>query len=124
MTCIDERLLQKYIDGECHEKERSEVKLHLLDCSACAMKYKERQRLSSGIKQAINTLNSENIEIPVFKNKNPISPKRNIKLIIYSLSAACILLFVLFFVDKNYLIGIMWIATTLLWSIQFASLFA
>lgn len=101
MICIDEQLLQKYIDGECTENEKRMVKQHLSDCPACAQKYDERQRFSSGIKQAINNLNSENIEIPTFKNRNTISPKKNIKLIIYSLSAACILFFVLFFVDKK-----------------------
>jgi predicted anti-sigma-YlaC factor YlaD len=101
MICIDEQLLQKYIDGECQEKERTVVKLHLLDCPACTQKYEERQKLSEGIKGAINTLNIERIEIPIFKNKDTISPRKNIKLIIYSLSAACILLFVLFLVDKK-----------------------
>jgi predicted anti-sigma-YlaC factor YlaD len=101
MICSNEQLLQKYIDGECTEFERTEVKLHLLDCPACARKYGERQRLSSDIKRAINTLNIENIEIPAFKNKKAISPKRNVKLFIYSLSAACILVFVLLLVDKK-----------------------
>ena len=101
MICIDEQLLQKYIDGECIENEKMVVKQHLSDCPACAKIYAERQRLLLGIKQAINNLNSKNIKIPVFKNRDTIYPKKNFKLIIYSLSAACILLFVLFIVDKK-----------------------
>ncbi|HEY3371474.1 MAG TPA: zf-HC2 domain-containing protein [Prolixibacteraceae bacterium] len=101
MNCIEKQLLQKYIDDECTENERTLATQHLSDCPKCTQQYAEMKKLSDVIKRAINTLNIENIEIPVFKNKNTTAPKRNIKLIIYSLSAACILLFVLFFVDKK-----------------------
>jgi predicted anti-sigma-YlaC factor YlaD len=100
MNCIDEQLLQKYIDGECIENEKTVVKQHLSSCPECAQKHDERGGLSIQIKQAINSLSIENIEIPALKNTNTTSVK-NIKLIIYSLSAACIIAFVLFFVDKK-----------------------
>lgn len=101
MNCIDEQLLQKYIDGECTENEKTLVKQHLSDCTICAHALAEKEELSVEIKWAINSLTNGNVEIPAFKNTNPISKGKNLKLIIYSLSAACILLFILFFVDKK-----------------------
>jgi len=101
MNCIEEQLLQKYIDGECTENETTVVKQHLTYCPVCEQKYAEMELLSAGIKRAINSITIEKTEIPAFKNTNIRSSKKNLKLIIYSLSAACILLFALFFVDKK-----------------------
>ena len=102
MNCIDEQLLQKYIDGECTEIEIAEVKQHLSICHTCTQNLAEREKLSVGIKNALNALTVEEIEIPEFRNINKRSLNRNINLLIYSLSAACILLFVLFIVDKDF----------------------
>lgn len=101
MTCIDEQLLQKYIDGECTENETAAVKQHLSSCLACHQKHSEMEKLSAGIKRAINSLSIENIEIPAFKKTAARPLGRNLKFILYSLAAACILLFVLFLVDKK-----------------------
>lgn len=101
MNCIEEQLLQKYIDGECTENEAAAVKQHLTYCPVCEQKYTEMELLSTGIRQSINSLIREKTEIPAFKNTNSRSSKKNLKLIIYSLSAACILLFALFIVDKK-----------------------
>ena len=100
MNCIDEQLMQKYIDGECTENEKTMVKQHLAGCSLCSRKQAEMEKLSFVIKQSINSLAVENIEIPAFKIKKTTS-RKNLKIILYSLSAACILVFVLFLVDKK-----------------------
>jgi len=101
MNCIDEQLLQKYIDGECTELEITEVKQHLSVCPACTRRLAEGEKLSAEIKRALNFLTIDEIEIPAFRNIKTRSVNRNINLIIYSLSAACILLFVLFIVDNE-----------------------
>lgn len=101
MNCIDEQLLQKYIDGECTENEKIVVNQHLSSCLVCSRKHDEREKVSVEIKQAISSLTIEYIEIPAFQNANITHTRKNLKLIIYSLSAACILLFVLFVVDKR-----------------------
>ena len=101
MTCIDEYLLQKYIDSECADNEMAEVKQHLSGCPECTCKLLEREKLSAGIKGAISSLTIENIDIPRFRKSKISSSKKNIILIIYSLSAACILLFVLFSVNEK-----------------------
>ena len=101
MNCIDNQLLQKYIDGECSENEKAAVKQHLSVCLVCAQKHAEMEKLSAGIKRAINFLTVENIEIPAFKNTAARPVNRNLIPILYTLAAACILLFVLFIVDKK-----------------------
>lgn len=101
MNCIDEQLLQKYIDGECTDSEMTELKQHLAICPACTQNLDEREKLSVGIKRALHSLKAEEIGIPVFKNRNKRLINRNVNLIIYSLSAACILLFVVFIVGNE-----------------------
>ena len=100
MNCIDEQLLQKYIDGECAESEKVVVKQHISVCPICLAKHAEREKLTGELKMAINSLNTENIEIPTFKIPDNRSGK-NMKLFLISLPAACVLLFVLFFTDKK-----------------------
>jgi hypothetical protein len=101
MNCIDDQLLQKYIDGECTENERAAVKLHLSVCLDCLQKHTEMEKLSAGIKGAINSLTIENIEIPAFTYGAARPLNRNFKPILYSLAAASILLFVLLIVEKK-----------------------
>lgn len=100
MNCIDEQLLQKYIDGECTETEKSDVKQHLSNCSECAQRLDERRKLSVELKLSINSLTTDEVEIPIFRIRKTKS-RKSLKIIIYSLSAACIILFVLFIVDKK-----------------------
>lgn len=100
MNCISEQLLQKFVDGECTENEKSELEQHFAKCTECTQRITERKKLSEEIKQEINLLTTENIEIPVFKLKETDSGKR-LKIFIYSLSAASIILFVLFFAEKK-----------------------
>lgn len=102
MNCMDEQLLQKYTDGECTANEIIEVEQHLSICPSCRQSLADREKLSAGIKGALNSLTSEEIEIPVFRNSNTRSLNRNINLIIYSLAAACILLFVLFIAGNEF----------------------
>jgi predicted anti-sigma-YlaC factor YlaD len=101
MNCINKQQLQQYIDGECQKSEMVLIEQHLMGCPTCATKYFEMKQMALAMKQAMNLLKAENIEIPAFKPKSSTSINKSIKLVIYSLSAACIILFVLFFVDKK-----------------------
>jgi anti-sigma factor RsiW len=60
LTCISEQLLQKYIDGECAGNETAMIKQHLEGCLACHQKHAEMEKLSAGIKSAINSLIIDN----------------------------------------------------------------
>lgn len=100
MNCIDESLFQKYIDHECTDVERKEIKHHLALCESCRVSLVEKENISIAIKRAVNSLNIQDSRIPAFDHR--VKNKRNkIKLFIYSLSAACILLLVLFVVEKQ-----------------------
>jgi anti-sigma factor ChrR (cupin superfamily) len=99
MTCINEKLLQKYIDGECTYKEQEKVKHHLAICPSCEKKCAEMEELAAGVKRALHSLTGESIIIPPFRKPEPL--QRSKKLLLYSLPAACMLGIVLFIVHKN-----------------------
>ncbi len=103
MNCINEKLLQKYIDGECTEIEKAAVKNHLQNCPVCRQKHAEMAKLSEGIKKAINSLAIGKTDIPAFREPVSLRPERTKirKLIIYSLAAAAVLIFVLLIVNKK-----------------------
>jgi flagellar basal body-associated protein FliL len=100
MNCIDEQLLQKYIDGESTDSEKVAVKQHFSACPICLQKHAEMEKLSSELKKAINSITTEKTTIPTFKIPENKSEK-NIKLFIVSFSAACILFFVLFLANQQ-----------------------
>jgi hypothetical protein len=101
MTCIDEKLLQEYIDGECSNREKTIVEEHLASCTLCRSKHTAMDELSKEIKRAINSLTPLYTGTPEFKKPEIRQLKRTGNLIIYSLSAACILLFFLLFEKKT-----------------------
>ena len=101
MKCIDKQLLQKYIDCECTSEEAEKINNHLSTCSSCFEKYEQMKKNAHDIKEALGLLNSKNQEIPSFAYPQVHLKRRPIKYLIYSLSAACIILFILIFVDKK-----------------------
>jgi len=102
MNCIDEELLQKYINHECTDIEVAEVEKHLSVCEECSNRLITRKKLYAEIKCALNSLNRDEIVIPPFRNTRTRLVNRNINILIYSLSAACILLFGLIIVDEEF----------------------
>ncbi len=98
MSCIKNDLIQKYNDGEATPKEIALIEKHIVNCEKCALKVDDQQKLATGVKKAINLLAEDTIEIPNIVMSPSRSKKRFItgKRLIYSISAACIILFVLF----------------------------
>ena len=102
MNCIDSIKLQKYIDNECTEKTRAAIERHLSECNSCSVRYRQQLEQSKRIKASLNVLNINTDEIPAFEKQAIKTKSHSIKkYIIYSLSAACLLLFILIFVDKK-----------------------
>ncbi|MFA9389002.1 MAG: zf-HC2 domain-containing protein [Prolixibacteraceae bacterium] len=101
MNCIDKIEIQKYIDNECSSYEKVSIAEHLSGCNSCNSNYLHQLEQSSSIKKDLNLLNSKRIEIPPFRTPTKTKFQRFENYIIYSLSAACLLLFVLIFVDKT-----------------------
>jgi predicted anti-sigma-YlaC factor YlaD len=105
MSCINDNIIQKYVDGETTPKEVALIEKHIANCEKCAVKVENQQRLATGVKKAINLLAENTIEIPEIVTTPGPSEKRLLigKRLIYIISAACILLFVLFITqDKEH----------------------
>ncbi len=103
MSCIKNEIIQKYIDGEATPKEVSLIQNHIITCEKCAVRIDEQHRLADGIKKAINLLAKDGKEIPeIVLPPNPIRKRFfTRKILIYSISAACILFFVFILSNKN-----------------------
>jgi predicted anti-sigma-YlaC factor YlaD len=101
MTCISNKKIQKYIDGEISTTEKTAIEKHLSECDNCTQKLNSMTKLSANAKLIIGALDRNNIEIPTFNYSKTHNKKSKIKYIIYSLSAACIIFFIFIFVDKK-----------------------
>jgi len=103
MSCITNELIQKYIDGETNLEECVFVKNHLACCELCNNKFVAQQNRVIDIKKTLNLLIEDNIVIPrivlpLQVNKRRLVLKRRL---IYALSAACILLFLVIIFPIN-----------------------
>jgi hypothetical protein len=99
MKCIDDELVQRYIDGETDLRETEEIEKHIITCLSCARSIEERKALLNTIKTDLQKLVSLPVSIPEFSV--PVAQKRrlNIKIkhMVYTVSAACIALCILLF---------------------------
>jgi len=98
MKCISEGLIQKYIDGEASLPEETLIQEHLSLCEACASKIKSQKALATSVKNALHLLKNTEVDVPEFilptQQSKVIS--HNLKRVMYSVSAACILVLVFF----------------------------
>lgn len=103
MICINDDIIQKYIDGEASPDEVSFIEIHMASCKKCVIRIENQRRLSTSLKKAINLLSKDSIEIPKFEihskniKKHSLTPKR----LNYIIAAACILLFVVVITKKK-----------------------
>lgn len=97
MICINDELIQKYIDGEATAQEVTFVENHIASCNRCVIRIENQRRLSTCVKKAINLLSKDTPEVPTFEipskkiKKSFFTPKR----LYYTIAAACLLLFVI-----------------------------
>jgi len=102
MKCINDELIQKYIDGEASTQEAGQIEKHIAGCSICARKIEEQRTFAGAIKRNINNMGRQPVIIPEFIT--PVTQKRrlNIKYYIYAVSAACAIFLIIFlFHDRN-----------------------
>jgi hypothetical protein len=93
MKCINNYLIQKYIDGEATEKEVQLINNHLKKCASCISKLENRQILSKNVISATNKIIIKEIVTPKFLSPvNTLKKQWDIKkhIIIY-IAAASIL---------------------------------
>ena len=104
MKCIDNELIQMYIDGETDFQETCRVKNHLAGCSRCFRKIEEQRAFAGAVKVEIGRWGSRPVIIPEFVR--PVFRKKGVRLKIrhylYAVSAACaVLLFVITRFEQN-----------------------
>ena len=93
MSCINEELIQRYIDGELDAAEIFKLQNHIGSCRDCEEKLNRQVKITTGIKEVIGNLVDKNIEIPEFKITPRREPKRGIvRKLFYDLSAAAVIL--------------------------------
>ncbi len=102
MKCFSEGEIQAYIDDELIVSEKDRFEKHMQRCEVCYEAFEQQQRLVINLKETMNLFADDHVIIPsvqqerIFK-KNKIP---RIKKLFYSLSAACVLLLIMF-VLKN-----------------------
>lgn len=103
MICINDDMIQKYIDGEATPNEVTFIENHIALCNNCLKRIENQRKLSTYVKKAIILLSKDTIEVPKFEiptkiiNKPFLTPKR----IYYTIAAACVFLIVFFISQKK-----------------------
>jgi len=103
MRCINDEIIQKYIDGETNTEETTHIENHIMICNKCETKIKNQRLLANSIKKTINLLEKDSIEIPKFEitSYNIKNHFLSAKRLAYIIAAACILLFILVITQKK-----------------------
>ena len=104
MKCINEELIQRYIDSEADSDEIIYIEKHISLCPKCAKSIDEQRKLSVDIKNKINFpySNKSLINIPEFTyNPNVNIKRRNIKRYIYAASVACMFFLIFLLIPKK-----------------------
>lgn len=103
MICINDDIIQKYIDGEATADEVSLIEIHITECNNCVRRIENQRRLSTYVKKAITLLSKDTLEVPKFEipakniEKHLLTPNR----LYYAIAAACVLLFVIVITQKK-----------------------
>jgi anti-sigma factor RsiW len=100
MNCINEQLIQRYIDAELDAGENEQIEGHLSGCPACAGLVHEQKRLALSMKNAMNELTAEQVVVPPFvvlTKKKPAIRSKQRKLIF----GLCLVAFVVLLWNHN-----------------------
>ena len=100
MKHLNDKTIQSYIDGELTESERQEATMHLEKCPSCKQKAEAQRAFADKLKESLDTLVPEDLDVPKFEFGHTASPKVNVTriAIISSIStAAAIALIVMAF---------------------------
>jgi hypothetical protein len=105
MRCIDSELIQKFIDEELVPEEAALIEGHAKHCKACAEKISHQRKLATQVKDVINRLTEEAVDIPEFdvpQGREKIHTFTS-RRFIYGVAAACmaILLLIIFQTDDT-----------------------
>ena len=104
MKCIDDELIQRYIDGETDSQETARIEKHLAECAQCACNVDEQRAFADVIKNRMGSCGSQPVIIPGFVTPVSRKNKLNLKIrhYIYAASAAAaVFLFLFLFPERN-----------------------
>jgi len=94
MKCIDDELIQRFIDGETDSQETARIEKHLAECYQCARNVEAQGAFADVIKNEIGQWNRQPVIVPGFVT--PVSRKNKLNLKIrhylYAVSAAAAVL--------------------------------
>ena len=98
MKCIDDEIIQKFIDGETDERETNRVSDHLATCSLCVRKVEAHRAFAETIKKEFGKMGKEPTVIPPFIIPTVQKHKRSAKIwyAISAVAAACAIFAVFF----------------------------
>jgi len=88
MKCIDNELIQGFVDGETNPQETAQIKKHLTDCPQCARNIEEQQAFAETIKKRIDNLSRQPVVVPKFVAPTIRKSKPNRKIWYYASAAA------------------------------------
>jgi len=98
MKCVDNELIQKYIDGETNVQETAHIEKHLADCPQCARNVEAQRAFAEAVKRGFGSVGKQPVVIPEFVapdiRKRKFNPK--IRYYLYAASAACAGFLILF----------------------------
>lgn len=105
MKCMNEEIVQKYIDNELFPQEREAVEEHLADCEKCAQLVEEQRAFSNMLKKGLCWIENTEVVVPEFvPAKSASKRKSHLKrywAIASTAVAACALAAVLLFFTKE-----------------------
>ena len=104
MRCIDSELIQKYIDEELSPEEAVLIEGHTKHCEACAAKIGNQRKLATHVKDTLNQLTEEAVDIPEFDIPQTRGKTHSFtsKRLFYGVAAACIaILLLIIFQNKD-----------------------
>jgi anti-sigma factor RsiW len=99
MRCLDDVLIQKYVDCETSLKENSIIRKHISVCPECGEKIETAKQFTLQVKEALQSIQEEEPEIPVLNLPERIEDRKAFKLrsALYGLSAASLFVAALVF---------------------------
>jgi len=98
MKCIEEGLMQQFIDNECSSKEAEIIERHIKQCQSCAQNVIEKREISASVKHSLDLIITHQPIMPEFEPLERVPQnKLSVKKFLFPLiAAASVLLIVLF----------------------------
>ncbi|MBS2097457.1 anti-sigma factor family protein [Carboxylicivirga linearis] len=95
MNCLDEGIIQSYIDGELSDKEMSDVAMHISSCKHCLAQLKQQEERKNTLLDIMQNANDK-VEVPAFNVPVQVVeiPLRRSR-VWMKVSAACVFLILL-----------------------------